>query len=109
MEEKGSVFTAAAAVSKVSSVSEVRRAYRKMKQLYPSATHISMAYSCRAGTNNHDDGEASAELTIQKVLEEQHCMNKAFFVVRNFGGRKIGAKCYDIIRCITKEALVKIK
>ena len=68
-----------------------------------------MAYLCRAGTNNHDDGEASAGLTIQKVLEEQHYTNKAVFVARNFGGCKIGAKCYDIIRHITKEALVKNK
>ena len=38
------VFTAIAA--KTSSLAEVKRAYRKVHQLYPSATHISVGYDC---------------------------------------------------------------
>ena len=106
-EESGSVFTAVAA--KVSGPTEIRRAYRKVKQLYPGANHIVLGYDCQKQQGNQDDGEHSAGLCIQKVIEEQGVNNKAVFVVRNFGGKRLGPKRFNIIQEVVKEVLAKIK
>ena len=48
LTEQGNVFTAF--VVKASNVAEASRAYRRLRQLNPTATHISMAYDCQKKT-----------------------------------------------------------
>ena len=106
-EEKGSVFTAISV--KVSNVAEIRRAYRKVRQTHPAADHIPMAYDCQKKQNCCDDGEFAAGLCIQKLLESQHAVNRAIFVVRNYGGRRLGPRRFSIIEEVAKQALLKVK
>ena len=107
-EEKGSIFTVVAA--KVSSLCETRHAYRKVKQLYPSTMHISMAYSCqRIGNDNQDDYEYGCGLSLQKTLEDMGAVNKAVFLVRSYGSCKLGAVRHVIEQQLVKEVLVKMQ
>ena len=106
-EGKGSVFTAIAV--KVSSLVEVKRAYCKIRQLYPSAAHIMMGYDCQKGQGCHDNGECGAGLKLQQLLEDNNMSNKAIFVVRSLTGQKLGPCRFEIIQTVAKEALVKIK
>ena len=107
IQETGSVFTGVAA--KVSNAAEIKRTYRKVKQLYPGATHIPMGYDCQKKQSNQDDGEWAAGLCIQKVIERQNGINKAVFVVRNYGGKHLGSKRFELFEKAAKAALLKLK
>ena len=107
VEEEGSIFTAVAV--KVNNIAEVKRTYRRVKQLYPNATHIPMAYDCQKKQGNHDDNEHSAGLCLQKVIEQQACVNKAVFVVRNYGGKRLGTRRFALFTQTAQMALAKVK
>ena len=47
---------------KVSSIAEVKRAYKKVKLLHPGADHIMTAHSVANTADSHDDGEHNASL-----------------------------------------------
>ena len=107
IEERGSVFTGV--VTKTSSVAEVKRAYKKITQLYPSSTHIAMAYDCqRNGDGSEDDGEMGAGLCLKKLLDTHSATNKTVFMVRNLGGRKLGPRRFELMETVVKEALTKV-
>ena len=106
-QEKGNIFTAIAA--KVSGTGEINRVYRRLRQLYPAASHISLGYECQKAFGNQDDGEYSAGLCIQKALEDNNVTNKAVFVVRLASGNKLGPRRFQIIRDAVHEVLTKIK
>ena len=107
VQEKGNVFTAVAA--KISGYPEVNRAYRRLRQLYPAATHISMAYECQKTFGNSDDGENCAGLVIQKLLQNNNASNKAVFVIRNASQNKLGPRRFKIIEDVVTEVLAKVK
>ena len=80
IEEKDSRFTAFA--TKLQSIHEVRRAYVKMRQLYPSAAHIMAAYVLKNSNEGHqDDQEHGSSVKILKTLKDQSVNNMAVFVV----------------------------
>ena len=106
-EEKGSIFTAVA--TKISSIAEAKRAYRKACQLYPSATHIVAAYDVQKKQGNFDDQEHGAGLRIQKYLEAQNVTNKIIFLVRSYGGQKLGFRWFEIMEDAVKQVLLKMK
>ena len=60
VKEKGSTFVALAA--KVSSVAEIKRAYRKVKLFHPEADHVMVAYNTSSLDGYHDDGEHGSGL-----------------------------------------------
>ena len=105
VEEKGSIFTVIAA--KVSNITEVKRVYRRVKQLHSHATHIPMAYDCQRKQNCQDDSEHSAGLCLQKLIEQQGVTNKVVFVVRSYRDKRLGAKRFQIFEKTAKEALAK--
>ena len=105
--ENGNIFTPIAI--KVQNIMEVRRAYRKIKQQYPAATHIPMAYEAQKRYGNCNDGEHGAGLTIQKFLEEQSIANRAIFIPRMYSGKKLGPKRFEIFTKATKLAIASIK
>ena len=107
IKEQGIIFTAITA--KVSSIVEVKRAYRRVKQLHSNATHIPMAYGCQKKQGNADDDEHSASLCIQKIIESNNVGNRVVFVVHNYGGRRLEAKRFHIVEDLTKQVLMKIK
>ena len=106
-EEKGSVFTAIAV--KVSNIAEIRRAYKKIRQMNSNSDHIPMAYDCQKRQNCNDDGEYSGGLCLQKLIESHRVINKAIFIVRKFGGRRLGPKRFQIMEDVAKQALAKMK
>ena len=106
-QEKDNVFTAVGA--KVSSTAEVRRAYRRMKQVYPDASHISLGYDAMKIQGNNDDGEHGAGLCIEKHLKLANANNKAVFVVHKVSKYKLGPRRFQIIAELTQEILLKMK
>ena len=106
-QEKDNVFTAVG--SKVSSVAEVRWAYRRLKQLYPKASHISVGYDCMKVQGNQDDRECGAGLCIEKQIQMAGAVNRAVFVIRYASKYKLGPGRFDIITDLTQEVLTKIK
>ena len=109
LEEKGSKFTAFA--TKLQSLTEAKRAYIKLKQIFPSASHIMMAYSFK---NNHDgyqdDREFGASVQILRTLkEQQNISNIAVYMVREHDGTHIGPRRHQLIEKVVLEAIAKYK
>ena len=103
--EKGSEFLAYAA--KVDNIVEVRRAYIKLKRLYPSADHISAAYKYHNLTGYQDDGEVGAGHKLLRVINENDSANNlAVFVVRFFGNFHLGPDRFGLICDTANNAIV---
>ena len=105
--EMGSTFQAFAV--KCSSITEVKRAYVKMRQMYPNAAHILAAYRIRNGDGYQDDREYGAANKVLKLMEENQAQNMAIFVVRQYDGQHIGPKRHIIIKQATLELLAAMK
>ncbi len=92
--EKGSIFSALAIP--VSDVAEVKTNLHQLKEQYPDASHI--CYGYRIKVNNQldefatDAGEpkGSSGIPIINVLKRKHLVNVVIFVIRYFGGSKLG-------------------
>ena len=106
-QEKDSTFTAY--VVKCSSMTEVRRSYVKLKQMFSDANHIMAAYTLRNGEGYQDDREYGSSSRILSVMRRNETQNLAIFVVRYFGGIRLGPKCHDIIETAVTEAIAKVK
>ena len=83
---------------KISSSEDFQAQFASLKQLHPKANHITFAYRIKdTATNNiktrfSDDGEPSgtAGKPILAHLEGQDLINTVIFVIRYFGGVKLG-------------------
>jgi len=92
--EKGSTFSALAIP--VSDIAEVKTNLQQLKEQYPDASHI--CYGYRIKVNNQldefatDAGEpkGSSGIPIINVLKRKHLVNAVVFVIRYFGGSKLG-------------------
>ena len=92
--EKGSTFSALAIPS--FGISEVKTNLHQLKEQYPDASHI--CYGYRIKVNNQleefatDSGEpkGSAGIPILNVLKRYQLVNVVIFVIRYFGGSKLG-------------------
>lgn len=98
--------------AKVTSVEQVRVAYRKLRIKYADATHIVSAYRLDPpnGPYNQeatDDGEHGGGRCLLNVLQENQITNMVVFIVRFFGGKHIGAARFDTMRQLARVALVK--
>lgn len=82
---------------KVSSVCEVESIFEKLKKEYKKATHICFAYKIKSNgveqVKFFDDGEptGTAGRPILSVIEKKGLLNVVVFVVRFFGGVKLGS------------------
>lgn len=101
--EDGSVFVGLAA--QVKTLDEVNRAYRKVRQMYPSYDHAMMAYWIQDYTGYQDDGEHSASIKLHALLLQERLKNVALFVVRNFGGTNLGGRRFQYITEVAQKAL----
>ena len=107
VQDKGNIFTGVAL--KVSSPTEVRRAYRRIRQIYAGASHVSLGFECMKQWGNNDDLEYGAGLAIQTVMQENNVNNKAVFVIRQASGVRLGPKRFQIIKYVVQDVIAKIK
>ena len=102
-----------------SSVNDIKMFLNKLKEVYPDASHICYAYRLFDGFNllkdinileyNNDAGEprGSAGPPILKILKRYHMINTVIFVVRYFGGKKLGIPGLIEAYSNTSEDLIK--
>lgn len=105
--ERGSTFTAHAC--KVMTVEEVRKAYIRISQDFPSADHIAVAYSVRDTLGFHDNQEFGSGFRLLDTIKASMEDNIAVFLVRQYGGTHLGPRRFTIMRELTEEVLQKIR
>jgi len=92
--EKGSIFSALAIP--VSDVTDVKTNLHQLKEQFPDASHICYGYRIkergRLDEFSTDAGEpkGSSGLPILNVLKRNKIVDAVIFVVRYFGGSKLG-------------------
>ncbi len=92
--EKGSIFSALAIP--VSAIAEVKANLQQLKEQFPDARHICYGYRIkergRLDEFATDAGEpkGSSGLPILNVLKRNQIVDAVIFVVRYFGGSKLG-------------------
>ena len=86
----------------VLSTDDVKKYLNQLKQEYPDCSHICYSYRLFNGFNllkdinvsefSNDDGEprGSAGPPILKILKRYDMINTVIFIVRYFGGKKLG-------------------
>ena len=108
---------------KVKSKNEFKIFYDKLKDIYKDATHICYAYIINNEIKYSDDNEpnGSAGIPIYNVLKQNNLNYIACFVIRYFGGIKLGASglvraysnstslCLKKTKIVNFEILYKIK
>lgn len=92
---------------KICDVKDVEEILLLLNKEHKKATHICYAYKISNGqeiVKFNDDGEPSgtAGKPILSVIEKKNLTNVAVFVVRYFGGIKLGAG--GLVRAYTKSA-----
>ncbi len=88
-------------------IEEFKQHLDALKALHPKATHICYAYKINDDglkAKAFDDGEpkGTAGYPILNLIEKNDLINKALFVVRYFGGTKLGAG--PLLRSYVKSA-----
>lgn len=78
---------------KCDSEEEYKTIQAELKKKHYDATHVCSACVCSGAVRSNDDGEPSgtAGVPILTVLQRTNMENTAAFVVRYFGGIKLGA------------------
>lgn len=104
--KNGSIFVGFAIP--VMTLEEVNRAYRKVRQMYPSYDHVMMAYRIQDYSGYQDDGECSAGVRLHRLLCDSRKKRLALFVARNFGGANLGAARFDYIAEVASQALERL-
>ena len=93
-KEKGSSFYAVA--HPATSINDVKNKLSTIKEEYPDASHICYAYRIIMGSHldefASDSGEpkGSSGQSILNVLKRQKLINSVLFVIRYYGGSKLG-------------------
>ena len=92
--EKGSIFSALAIP--VSDVVEVKTNLHQLKEQFPDARHICYGYRIKEGgrldefATDAGEPKGSSGLPILNVLKRNQIVNTVIFVIRYFGGTKLG-------------------
>lgn len=107
-EHEESVFRSYA--TKVTDPSEAREAYKKLKLMHGEATHIACAYKFDKvqppqNVGGCDDGEYGASRALQQVITEKGVSNVIVFMVRYYGGKKLGPLRFDLMKKTVESAL----
>lgn len=101
--QDGSIFVGLAI--NVTSIPDVNRAYRKVRQMYPSYDHIMMGYRINNYSGYQDDGEHASGIKLHALIYAMKRTDVAVFVARNFGGSHLGPKRFDYIHQVAEAAL----
>ena len=94
--------------SRISSINDISDLYMAVKIWHPESDHIMMGYKFGEDTGCCDDGEFHAGLKLQKLLEEREENNTVVFVAREYGGKHLGGKRFQLIMNQAREVLNKI-
>ena len=88
----------------------IQNAYYKVRFLHPSASHVICAYILPSdglfAMDYCDDGEHGAGRTLLKFMQQHEMTCRAIFIVRYFGGKKLGPKRHE---CITRAAVAVMR
>ena len=95
--------------AKTSSLTQVRRAYCRVRLLHPDADHVMVAYKSKKFDGCHDDGEYGASLRLLKLLDNRGSTDVAVFVARNSGGTLFDPKHFIHIEAVAKKALESLE
>ncbi len=93
----------------VTNKEELKQIWQNLKLEHKKASHIPYAFIFENTGGKSDDKEPSntAGLPIYYILEQKKLVNKAIFIVRYFGGIKLGAG--GLIRAYSNGAKEVIK
>ena len=109
-KEGGSVFYASAL--KVSSMQDVRRAYKKTIMQDPRATHVILAYrfaqNGKTYSDYYDDGEHGGGHKVMELITAGNLNGIAVMTVRHYGGQHLGYRRFKHIQEAAKSALYKL-
>ena len=92
--EKGSTFSALAIP--VSSAAAIKNKLSELKEQFPDASHICYGYRIKERgrldefTTDAGEPKGSSGIPILNVLKRKHLVNVVIFVIRYFGGSKLG-------------------
>ena len=106
-EKEGSNFQAFAI--KAQSMTEIRRAYIRVRQPHPAASHIIAAYNIKNGDGYQDDREFGAGYRLADHLAANGHHNMAVFAARYRDGLNLGPGRYKLYSQVTTKTLVRIK
>ena len=106
--DRMSTFQSFAAITR--NIHEVRRAYHKIRSLHPGADHVVAMYVNNQHIGYQDDMEYGAGHKLVKHVQEQFPNMKqiAVFMVRTFGGIKLGPDRYTHMKNTVTEALNRL-
>ena len=107
VSEQGSDFQAYA--FKTSQLVEVQRGYRKVRTLHPAATHVLAVYNFRNKSDHQDDDEYGSSFKLLKEVQKEQKVNIAVFVVRDYGGVKLGPLRHKLIKDVAFEAINRLE
>ena len=87
-------------MAKVTSYQQIRDVYMKLKLLHNTSRHVVCAYWIQGPAYNsrdfHDDGEPGSGRVLLDLLEKNDLINTAVFVIRRYGGVKLGAERFSL-------------
>ena len=106
--EKGSDYLAY--VQRAKSIKEVQKGMYKMRVKFADATHISMGYRLEQPKGPFqqgyfDDQEHGAGRSILQAIKDRAMTSVAVYIVRFFGGTKLGRRRFEITSMLTTAAL----
>ena len=94
---------------KTGQLNEVKRAYRKIRTIHPSADHIMLAYYLKTTSGFQDDGEIGGASRLLKFLKENRPQNTVVFVVRYKNGKNLGPTRFEMIEQAAEQAVSRLK
>ena len=109
LRKDNSVFQAY--TTSVQTHQEVRDMYKRLKLVHPTARHISVAYWIRGikhvSCDFHDDGEPGSGRILLDILERNNLTDRVIFVVRKYGGVKMGPVRFQLYAEVAEDALLR--
>ena len=107
IQERGSTFIGYAV--EVDNIEEVKKAYFKMKKMHGQAEHIACSFRLPGcigpkGQDMLDDGEYGSARVMLQYMKNQQMVNIALFMVRYYGGVKLGPQRFAMMIQSVKSA-----
>ena len=99
---------------RIANIRDVQNGVNNMKIKFGDSTHIVTAYRLEnpAGPFNQsflDDGEPGTGRAILQCMKEKEMDKMAIFIVRYYGGKKMGKRRFEIYRHLAKQAVQQLK
>ena len=94
---------------KTGQLNEVKRTYRKIRSMHPSADHVIAAYSLKTKSGYQDDDEHGTSSRLLKTMQANKSVNTAVFVVRYKNGNNLGPTRFEMIEQSAMQAINRLK